>query len=89
MRKCRSGDGDHQLDAEWIETIPVREEWQGQVVWDGSVEAFSVDHPATSRAYAWSHSVGTGTRRRFYTVLGIPPINSALDAVRTAIASGA
>lgn len=45
-----------------------------------------VGHPAASVAYAWSSPIEGSDRRRFYAVvLGVPPINSAADAVRAAI----
>jgi transposase len=38
-----------------------------------------------TRAYAWSSPIEGSTKRRFFAVLGIPPIVSPLDAVRAAI----
>lgn len=72
------------LEATWIETVPVRETFQGQVVWEGEVEVFAVEHPQTKRAYAWSHAT-TGAKRRFHAVLGVGPIDSALRAVQASI----
>lgn len=49
---------------------------------------FSFDvtgHRETQIAYAWTAPMEGTTKRRFYTVLGKPPINSAADAVRAAI----
>lgn len=57
----------------------------GQVVWDGEVQVFElIGHPTAKRAYAWSHAT-TGTKRRFVAVLGLPPVDSAVMAVRTSI----
>jgi hypothetical protein len=72
------------LEATWIETVPVHETFRGEVVWSGEVECFAVDHPKAKRAYAWSHAT-TGEKRRFHAVLGVPPINSPLLAVRASI----
>ena len=78
----------YQLEAEWLETVPVHETWQGETVWAGQVEVFAVDHPQTKRVYAWSH-VTTGTKRRFHAVLGVPPIDSPLKAVQASIVGAA
>ena len=74
----------YALEATWIETVPVHEVFRGETVWRGEVEVFAVIHPQTARAYAWSHTT-TGTKRRFHAVLGVPPIDSALLAVRASI----
>lgn len=74
----------HGLGATWVESVPVHETHEGRTVWDGEVQVFAVEHPKASRVYAWSHE-GEGGRRRFHAVLGVPPVDSALDAVRVAI----
>jgi hypothetical protein len=61
-----------------------------QLVWDGTVHVFDLaGHPKANRAYAWSHSLDGGPKRRFFAVLGIPPINGPRDAVRAAIVAEA
>jgi hypothetical protein len=72
------------LDAKHVETVPVKETFRGEVVWDGEVEVFEVNHPQTKRAYAWSHAT-TGKKRRFHAVLGVAPIDSPLKAVQASI----
>jgi hypothetical protein len=72
------------LESTWVETVPVREIHDGATVWDGQVECFAVEHPQTTRIYAWSHAT-TGAKRRFHIVLGVPPIVSPVLAVRAAI----
>jgi hypothetical protein len=68
------------------EVVAVSEEFRDQPVWQGIVHVFDLEgHPSATIAYAWSSPVKGTTRRRFYAVLGVPPINSALDAVRAAI----
>jgi hypothetical protein len=76
----------HGLEAKWIESVPVRELHEGRVVWDGEVQVFEVRHPKASRVYAWSHET-EGGRRRFHAVLGVPPVDSAVEAVRVAVVS--
>jgi hypothetical protein len=75
----------HGARAEHVESVPVREMFQGQVVWDGTVEVFNLTgHATASRAYAWSHEADSGGRR-FVTVLHAPPVDSPLKAVRAAL----
>jgi hypothetical protein len=79
----------HGLRSEWLESVPTRETFQGELVWEGEIQVFAVEHPQAKRAYAWSHLVNEETgRRKFFAVLGIAPVNSALDALRASIASG-
>ena len=74
----------HGLEATWLESVPVREEHAGKVVWAGEVQVFAVEHPKASRVYAWSHEA-QGVRRRFHAVLGAPPVDSPRMAVRATI----
>jgi hypothetical protein len=78
----------HGLRSEWIESVSVRETFKGELVWEGEVQVFGIQHPQATRCYAWSHESGPGGRRKFFAVLGIPPVDSATDAVRASIASG-
>jgi hypothetical protein len=75
----------HKCDAEHIATEPVKETFRGDTVWEGDVEVFTVTgHPRAKRAYAWSVNQGT-PQEQFTAVLEIPPVKSALDAVKMAI----
>jgi hypothetical protein len=79
----------HGVEATLLESVPVKEVFQGHVVWDGEVQVFEmVDHPTAKRAFAWSYAT-EGARRRFYTVLAAGPVTDAVTAVRAAIASDA
>lgn len=55
-------------------------------MWQGAVRVFALTgHPSgATRAYAWSYRT-EGTRRRFMAVLGVPPVDSAVMAVRASI----
>jgi hypothetical protein len=77
----------HGVDATHVESVPVKEIFQGKTVWDGIVEVFDLhDHPKTHRVYAWSHETDDPDRpKRHVTVLHIPPVVSPLTAVRAAI----
>lgn len=71
-----------------VETVPVVEEFQGKVIWQGEVEVFNVNHRRAKRAYAWAHDNGEGgNRKNIVAVLGLPPVNSPQTAVQAAIMS--
>ncbi len=76
----------HQLEATWLESVPVVETHEGQTVWAGEVQVFAVEHPKASRVYAWSHET-SAKKRRFHVVLGIPPVTGPERAVRVAVLS--
>jgi hypothetical protein len=75
----------HKCDGEHLRTEPVKETFRGETVWEGDVEVFTVTgHPRAKHAYAWSADKGT-PHEKFTAVLEIPPVKSALGAVRTSI----
>jgi hypothetical protein len=78
----------HGTEATHVETVPVKETFQGQTVWEGDVEVFDLaDHPKASRVYAWSHETNDPENpRQHITVLQIPPATTPLRAVQVAIA---
>ena len=79
----------HGGTATLVQAVPVREVFEGQPAWEGVVHVFHLDdHPSADRAYAWSHAVGDGDRRRFVTVLHLGPVDSPLNAVRAALRQG-
>jgi hypothetical protein len=59
-------------------------------VWDGVVETFQLDgHPKTKRAYAWvTPSTSKKEEPQYTIILGLPPVNSAQDAVKVAVLGG-
>ena len=77
----------HGVRATHVHSIPVREEFQGQVVWDGIVEVFDLTgHPKANRIYAWAHDTDDPKQpTRYVTVLHVPPVVSPETAVRAAI----
>jgi hypothetical protein len=77
----------HGSEASYVETVPVKEMFQGQTVWEGEVEVFDLaDHPTASRVYAWAHDTDRDDEpRRTVTVLHAPPITSPELAVRASI----
>jgi hypothetical protein len=75
----------HKCDATHIGTEPVKEVFRDQTVWEGRVEIFTVTgQPRARRAYAWSRDRGS-PNEKFTAVLEIPPVKSAVDAVRMSI----
>jgi hypothetical protein len=77
----------HGVDAKHIESVPVKETFQGRTVWDGIVEVFELHgHPKAPRVYAWVHDIDDPKQpRRHVTVLHVAPVTSAILAVRAAI----
>jgi hypothetical protein len=63
----------------YVETVPVKEVFQGQTVWEGEVEVFD-------RIYAWAHETDNVDQpRRTVTVLHVAPVLSPELAVRASI----
>jgi hypothetical protein len=76
----------HHCSARLARSVPVKESFVGQPVWEGVVHVFDLEgHPTAARAYAWSSPIEGSEKRRFFAVLHLPPITSPLDAVRTAM----
>jgi hypothetical protein len=76
----------HGGTATLAQSVPVRETFEGQVVWEGVVHVFDLDgHPTATRAYAWSSPIEGSDKRRFFAVLHTERINSPLQAVQAAI----
>lgn len=77
----------HGCDSRWVGAVPIREEFEGQVVWEGEVQVFDlIGHPTAQRAYAWSYQTDEG-RTRTVAVLHQGPVDSPRRAVRAAIVS--
>ncbi len=77
----------HHVESKHVESVPVKETFQGKTVWEGIVEVFELrGHPKAPKLYAWAHDTDDLKQpRRHVTVLHIPPITSAVLAVRAAI----
>jgi hypothetical protein len=77
----------HGVESEHVRSVPVKETFQGQTIWDGIVEVFHLNgHPKTSMIYAWSHATDDPENPlRHITVLHIAPVLSPAMAVRAAI----
>jgi hypothetical protein len=77
----------HGVESRHIESVPIKETYKGQTVWEGVVEVFElIDHPSATKLYVWAHDTdGPEHPRRPVTVLHSHSIQSAHDAVRAAI----
>lgn len=76
----------HGADSRHVESVTVKEIFQGRTVWEGVVEVFElIGHPKATHAYAWSHDTDS-QQKRHVAVLKIPPVVSPITAVRAAIA---
>jgi hypothetical protein len=77
----------HGVESKHVESVPVKETFQGKTVWEGIVEVFELrGHPKAPKVYAWSHDTDDPKQpRRHVTVLHIHPVTSAVLAVRAAI----
>jgi hypothetical protein len=78
----------HGVESTHVESVTIKETFQGKTVWEGVVEVFDlIGHPTATRLYAWAHATDDPEHhRRHVTVLHSHPIQSARDAVRAAIA---
>jgi hypothetical protein len=77
----------HDCRATWVRSEIVHETFNGETVWKGAVEVFSLTgHPKAYWGYGWSHPEGPKDKgERFVTVLEIPPVESPITAVRASI----
>jgi hypothetical protein len=77
----------HGVDSSHVETVAVKESFEGETIWEGEVEVFELyDHPETDKLYAWVHEMDDiDNPKRHVTVLHIDPITSPQLAVRAAI----
>jgi hypothetical protein len=82
----RTVEAQHGCTATLIQSVPVKETFDGKTVWDGIVHVFQIHgHPKATKAYAGSSSIEGSDKRRFFAVLHIPPVTSPVEAVRAAI----
>lgn len=83
---CEAIERQHGGRATFAQSVPVRETFRNETVWDGVVHVFDLaGHAKATRAYAWSSPVEGSDKRRFFAVLQMGAIKSPKDAVRAAI----
>ena len=57
----------------YLESVEVKETFEGKTVWQGAVKLFALTgHPSgATRAYAWSYPTGRPSRMRFSTIISV------------------
>jgi len=82
----RAVEAQHACTATLIQSVPVKETFEDETVWEGIVHVFKINgHPRARMAYAWSSPIEGSDKRRFFAVLHQPPVTSPGEAVRAAI----
>ncbi len=82
----RAVENQHGCTATLVQSVPVKEAFEGEAVWDGVVHVFQIHgHPKANKANAWSSPIEGSDKRRFFAVLHLPPVTSPTEAVRAAI----
>lgn len=75
------------VESIYIETVPVKEVFGGETMWEGEVEVFDVPNLAQAdRVYAWAYDYEDPDKEtQHVTVLQIPPATTPQNAVKAAI----
>lgn len=77
----------YDVEAVYIESVPVVDTFGDQIAWEGIVDVFDIKgHDNVKRGYGWPYGEKNG-EIQYTTVLGVVPINSPLGAVRAFIRS--
>ena len=70
-----------------FQTQPVRLAIDGKEVWKGKVEMFQLkNHPQAKLAFGWGFQ-NEQKKIEYITVIGIPPLDNPLSAVKAYVAS--
>jgi hypothetical protein len=79
----------HGCESTHIETVAVKERFQGKTVWEGDVEVFDVpEHPSADKLFAWGfHENDETPDMKAVTVLAVHPITTPQRAVQAYIAN--
>jgi hypothetical protein len=76
----------HGVESKHVDSVPIKEEFQGRTAWEGIVEVFElIRHPTAVKVYAWAYDTGDPKKPKRVTVLQIGLVTSPLLAVRAAI----
>lgn len=76
----------HGGKATFIQSVPVREQFRGDIAFTGNVAIFHLDNSPSgaTRAYAWEQDRPDG-KKRYAAVLHLGGITGPREAVRAAI----
>ena len=78
----------HNCQSKWLESVAVKETFEGETVWEGIVQVFElIDHPTAKKCYAWSYVMDDSGKRKIIAVLHQDPVKSPVDAVKAFIVS--
>jgi hypothetical protein len=71
--------------------VPVKEVFEGKVAWEGEVVVFDlIGHATAKRCFAWGYPPEDDAKdRQVFTVIDIPPVDSAETAIKFALAAHA
>jgi len=76
-----------KCDATYLHTQPVQLAKDGRTIWKGKVLVYDLKgHPQAKNAYGW-YITKDGEKPQYITVVGIPPMDSPLAAVKAYMAS--
>ena len=75
----------HGCSARYVETVAVKEDFDGKPAWHGHVEVFDLaNHPKASQCYAWGFH-DDQAKWQYVAVLKVSPVDSPATAVRAYI----
>ena len=68
----------HGVESTHRQSVPVKEVFNGETVWEGIVEVFDLTgHPKANRIYTWAQDTDDPAHpKHFVTALHIPPVVS-------------
>ena len=76
-----------KCDAVYVQTQPVKYSLDGKTLWRGKVEVYQLkEHPQAKQAFGWGYSTSNG-KIEYVTVIGVPPLDTPLAAVKGFVAS--
>ncbi len=76
----------HGFRSTHLQSVPIEATLQDDTVWKGVVEVFQLHHhPRAGFAYAWAYK--DDGKEHYVAVVGVPPVNLPIDAVRAYIAA--
>ena len=76
-----------KCSAAYLHTQPVKIVLDGEVKWKGKVEVFQLkEHPQAKHAFGWGY-LNDQKKMEYVTVVGIPPLDNPVQAVKAFVAS--
>lgn len=76
-----------KCEAVYLQTQPVKYSLDGKMLWKGKVEVYNLKgHPQAKQAFGWGYTAAGG-KIEYVTVMGVPPLDTPLAAVKGFVAS--